>query len=301
MAIISDDVRAIATKRFQDLGFRVTFGAHIEEINEFTTSSIESRLEDLHAAYRDPSVKAVFAVIGGFASNQLLPYIDWELIRQNPKPLIGYSDTTALQNAFFAKAGVVSYSGPAYSTFGQKLHFDYTLEFFKKCVMDKEPFDLTESKEWTDDLWFIDQNDRHPISNEGWSVHGTGEAEGILLAGNLNTFHLLQGTEYFPSLEGSILFLEEDDTVNAVIFDRQLESLAQTEAFRGVKGMVIGRFQKKSEMTKEKLETILKNKKGLDRLPIITDVDFGHTSPLCTFPIGGRVRISVNDSRITIF
>ncbi len=142
LGIIAPDCRAIATKRLEDLGLKVTFGAHAEEMDEMKSSSIPSRIADLHEAFADPTIKAVFAVIGGSNVNQILRYIDWDVIRKNPKIFIGYSDTTALQNAILAKADLATYSGPVYSTFGQKLHFDYTLDYFKKCLMSEGPYEI---------------------------------------------------------------------------------------------------------------------------------------------------------------
>lgn len=299
-AIISQETRLVAQQRLKSLGLVTSFGKYIEECDEFLTSSVASRIEDLHAAFIDPNVKAIMTVIGGCAANQLLPYIDWDLIRRNPKPLIGYSDTTLLQVAMYTKAGIVSYSGPAFSTFGQKEYFGYTMEHFKKCVMQDSPFQLEQSNEWTDDQWYLDQEKRSPIKNEGWLVLGSGETSGTLIGGNLNTLRLLQGTEYFPSLQNTILFLEDDDLTTYSIFDRELESLTQLDAFEGVRGVVLGRFQNKSAMPRRKIERLVCSKARLKHLPIIADVDFGHTSPLCTLPIGGTATISTTDKTITI-
>lgn len=155
LALISNEAQEIATRRLKSLGLIVTFGEHVKEEDEFISSSIASRVADLHMAFADPEVKAIFSVIGGFNCNQLLPHIDWNLIKNNPKVFIGYSDTTALQNAMLAQANLVTYSGPAYSTFGQKLHFDYTFEYFKQCLFETSPFSVIPSREWTDDAWYI--------------------------------------------------------------------------------------------------------------------------------------------------
>jgi len=163
LSIVSKEIRQTANKRFADLGLKLTFGKHIEESDDFVSSSIESRIEDLHDAFADKNVKAIITVIGGFNSNQLLKYLDWDLIKKNPKIFCGYSDITALNNAIFAKTGLVSYSGPHYSTFGQELYFDYTLEYFKKCLLSDEPFEIKPSEEWTDDHWFRNQKERSPI------------------------------------------------------------------------------------------------------------------------------------------
>ncbi|MBY0293747.1 LD-carboxypeptidase [Patescibacteria group bacterium] len=303
LAFISEPTREIANRRLQDLGLSVTFGKHVEELDEFSSSSIASRISDLHEAFADPSIKAVFAVIGGYNANQLLSSIDWDLIRNNPKIFIGYSDTTVLQNAFFVKTGLVTYSGPAYSTFGQKLYFEYTLKSFKRCLMEEDPFSITPTDLWTDDAWYLDQNDRHPIKNEGWYAISDGSATGTILGGNLSTFRLLQGTEFFPDLTDSILFLEDDDASTFAEFDRSFQALVHTPGFDKVRGIVLGRFQNKSKMSRQNIERFILNRKELSALPVLANVDFGHTSPIFTFPIGGKATMQVNtegSSSITI-
>lgn len=293
LAIISKETREIANKRIEGLGLKLTFGKHVEEMDDFASSSIESRIEDLHDAFSDKEVKAVFTVIGGFNSNQLLNYLDWDLIKNNPKIICGYSDITALNDSFFAKTGLVTYSAPQYSTFGQKLYFDYTLDYFKKCLISNEPFDIKTSENWSDDHWYKDQNDRKLIPNEGWLTINEGEAEGTILGANLCTFNLLQGTEYMPSLKDSVLFLEDDYSSKTYDFDRNLQSLIHLHDFSGVKGMVIGRFQKESKMTNNLLSQIIKTKKELNNIPVLANVDFGHTSPIISFPVGGTCKLEI--------
>jgi len=293
LAIISKETREIANKRIEDLGLKLTFSKHVEEMDDFASSSIELRIEDLHEAFSDKNVKAVFTVIGGFNSNQLLKYIDWDLIKNNPKIISGYSDITALNDAFFAKTGLVTYSAPQYSTFGQKLYFDYSLDYFKKCLMTDDPFGIKPSESWSDDAWYKDQNNRKLIPNEGWLIINEGETEGTILGANLCTFNLLQGTEYMPSLKDSILFLEDDYTSKVYDFDRNLQSLIHLPDFSGVKGMVIGRFQKESEMTNNLLSQIIKTKRELNNMPVLANVDFGHTSPIISFPVGGTCKLGV--------
>lgn len=289
MAIISRETRDIAKKRFKELGLELSFGKHIEEIDEFVSSSVESRIKDLRDAFRDPEIKAIFTVIGGFNSNQLLEYVDWDLIRNNPKIFCGFSDITVLNNAIYAKTGLVTFSGVHYSTFGQELYFDYTLDYVKKCLFSKKPFEILPSENWTDDRWWENQKNRNLISNHGWLVINEGKAEGAIFGANLCTFNLLQGTEYFPDLENSILFLEDDEESQPHHFDRNLQSLIHLPEFEGVSGIVIGRFQKASQITDERLIKIIKTKKELEKIPVIANVDFGHTDPMITFPIGGIV------------
>jgi muramoyltetrapeptide carboxypeptidase LdcA involved in peptidoglycan recycling len=297
LAIISEESRQIANKRFEALGFKLSFGKHVEEMDEFASTDVKSRLEDLHDAFADKNVKAILTVIGGFNSNQLLRHIDWNVIKNNPKIFCGYSDVTALNNSIYAKTGLINYSGSHYSTFGQKLYFDYTLEYFEKCLLTDKSFEIKPSDKWSDDPWYKDQESRDLIQNKGWIVVNESDAKGTILGANLCTFNLLQGTEYMPELKDSVLFLEDDEESQPYDFDRDLQSLIHQPAFTGVKGIVIGRFQKVSEMTEEKLRKIIKTKSELDDVPVIANVDFGHTDPKITFPIGGEVEIKASKDK----
>jgi len=297
LSIISREMRLISNERFIKMGLELSFAKNVYELDEFDSSSIESRVNDLQEAFSDKSVKGVFAVIGGFNCNQLLRYINWSLIKKNPKVFVGYSDTTALQNAIYAKTGLVTYSGPAYAKFGQKLYFDYTLEYFKKCLVNNEKYNILSSESWSDDRWFMDQENRNLIKNDGWLFINNGEAKGIILCGNICTFNLLQGTEYFPNISNSILFLEDDAESKLTNFDRDLQSLIHLPNFNKVKGIVIGRFQNASKIKNESLIKVIKLKKELSHIPVLANVDFGHTDPMITFPIGGEAQLIVSDKK----
>lgn len=296
LAIINKETRKIANERFAELGLKLSFGRHVEECDDFASSSIESRIEDFHAAFADKNVKAVFSVIGGFNSNQLLKYLNWDLIKKNPKIFCGFSDITALNNAIFAKTGLVNYSGPAYSTLGKMLDSEYTIDYLKKCLFEEAPIDIRPSKKWDDRKWWENPKDRKYFRNKGWQVINTGQAKGTILGANLCTLNLLQGTEYFPDLTDSILFIEDDYESLPPNFDRDLVSLIEQKNFDKVRGMVIGRFQKASEMTESLMEQIIKSKRELKNIPVIAGVDFGHSDPKITFPIGGEAEISVSKS-----
>jgi len=300
LSLLSEDIMQIANTRLQEMGFRLSFGKHVKEMDDFSSTSIEHRLEDLHEAFLDKSVNGILTVIGGFNSNQLLRYLDWNLIRNNPKIFCGYSDITALNNAILAKTGLVSYSGPFYSTFGQELYLEYTLEYFKKCLLSDTPFEVQPSEKWSDDFWWKNQQERNLIKNDGFWIINEGQAMGTILGANLCTFNLLQGTEYFPDLKDSVLFLEDDEESLPHAFDRDLQSLIHLPSFMGVRGMVIGRFQKASEVSMEKLTKIIKTKKELQDIPVIGNVDFGHTDPKITFPIGGKVHLEVVKDKVKL-
>lgn len=294
LGIISNDVREIANARLISLGFKVSFGRHTEEMDSFQSSSIQSRVEDIHEAFLDPAIKAVMCVIGGFNCNQLLPYIDWNVIKSNPKVFIGYSDITVLHNAINARTGLVTYLGPAYSTFGQKKGFDSTMDYFKQCLMQKEEFPFVASNEWSDDQWYIDQEQRTFIPNKGPVVISGGIATGELVGGNLGSFSLLFGTSLMPSLAQKILLMEDDEADTYKIIDRNFESLLQQPDANLLAGILIGRFQNGSGMDEEKIVRMIKLRPQLEKIPIIAQLDFGHTYPIATLPIGGIVSIDTS-------
>jgi muramoyltetrapeptide carboxypeptidase LdcA involved in peptidoglycan recycling len=225
-----------------ELDLEVSFSKNAEEKDEFFSSTVKSRLKDLHDAFADKSIKAIFTTIGGFNSNQLLKYLDYNLIRRNPKILCGYSDITALNNAIYKKTNLVTYSGPHFSTLGMTKGLDYTLEYLKKCLFNKNQFEIKPSKNWSDDPWYENQQKRKFIKNTGFLIVNEGDAEGI----------------------------------------------------------TIGRFQKASRITPEKIIKIIKTKNELKNIPVIAGVDFGHTTPQITFPIGGRARLLVKKKNVKL-
>ena len=287
-SILSEEGVTQAKKRLEDLGLKVTFGEHIFESDIQNSASIAHRVADLHAAFADKNVKGILTVIGGFNCNELLPYLDYEMMKQNPKILCGYSDITALANAITARCGFMTYSGPHFSSFQMEKAQDYQTTFFKQCLMQDAPYSLHPSEGWSDDAWYLDQDNRIFEPTE-WKVYNEGKASGRLYGGNLCTLNLLQGTEYMPDVDGAVLFVEDDELVFPEMFARDLTSLLH--AAGSIKGLVIGRFQKASKMTDEQLTFILDKHPQLKKIPVIYNVNFGHTQPIFTFPIGGEVEV----------
>ncbi len=290
-SVISTETRLIANKNLGQLGLTVSFSRHAEEKDEFLTPPIESRINDLHDAFQDKKVKGILTAIGGFSANQLLRQIDFETIKKNPKIFCGYSDITVLGNALLEKTGLVTYSGPHYSTFGMKKGCEYTIEYFQKAVMQEKPIEILPSSEWSDDAWFLDQEKREFAPNPGFLPIHDGEFEGTLVGGNLGSLRLLQGTEFFPKAKNVLLFLEDCTPSRAWDIDRELQSLIHLPWFENVGGLVLGRFQKESKISNENIEKIIRAKKELADLPVIANADFGHTTPHITFPIGGTGKL----------
>ncbi|HEY5821675.1 MAG TPA: S66 peptidase family protein [Propionibacteriaceae bacterium] len=291
--IMEHDHSALMARRFDDLGLQVTFGDHVDERDVFDSSSIAGRVADLHAAFADPDVDGILTVVGGFNSNELLPYLDWALIAAHPKVFCGFSDITALQIAMLARTGLVTYSGPHWSTFGMRDHLQPTLDWFRVAVFGDEPFSLAPSPTWTDDLWFLDQDDRTVELNSGWWPLQTGSAAGRLVGGNLCTFSLLQGTVNRPSLDGAILLVEDDAETNPAEFARDLTSVLQLPDAPAIRAMLIGRFQRASAVGRDILGEIIRRQPALEGVPVLANLDFGHTSPAVTLPIGGEAEVTV--------
>ena len=301
LKMISQDCRQTAIKRFNDMGLTVEFAPNTndENWNIQSTGSVEQRVADIMTAFKDKSVKAIFTVIGGFNSNQILAHLDYDVVRENPKFICGFSDITAVLEAITARTGLQTYYGPHFSSLGMKKGCEYTLDYLQKMLLADAPVEVKPSAEWSDDKWFIDQENREFIKNEGyWNIHN-GSAKGTIVGGNLCTFNLLLGTPYYPQFtKDTILMIEDDAESYPEAFDRNLQALCHQTDFKNVKGLVIGRFQKGSKMSCEMLEFIINNKSELKDIPVLANVDYGHTTPIITIPFGGTA--TMGNGKLTI-
>ena len=305
LSLLSEETINIALNHLRELGLQVEFSQNAREIDVFQSSTVDSRLHDLHDAFKDPNIKGILTVIGGFNCNQLLKYVDYDLIKNNPKILCGFSDITALANAIYAKIGVITYSGMHFSSFGIQKENEFSRDYFYNCLMQEEEFCLKPSSDWSNDEWWCDQDNRTFIPNEGFKIINRGVEDkvcGKILGGNLSSFSILQGTEFAPPFEdNTVLFIEECSEQSIQFFDRLLESIIQQPNFKKVKALCLGRFEKATKMTDDLLEKIIKSKSELNDITVICNMDFGHTSPMITFPIGGTCEIKTEpDLQITI-
>lgn len=299
---VGDEIRVIAPSRslsrveegifykalnyLTKMGFVISFSKNSREMDEAYSSSIQSRVEDLHQAFLDKNVKAILTAIGGFNVNQILEYIDYDLIRNNPKIICGYSDITALLNAIYAKTGLVTYHGPHFSSFRFETNIQYTYSYFNQCLMKDEHYFIKPSSQVVH-----------------YEIIQSGSCEGEIIGGNLCTLNLLQGTEFMPDLQDKILFIEDDNIMGKYFpfeFERNLQSLIQTTNFSGVKGILFGRFDESCNLNAESIQRIVRSKRQLKNMPILFNVDFGHVQPFITFPIGGTVRIKALEDSVSI-
>ncbi|MFH6649914.1 MULTISPECIES: S66 family peptidase [Streptococcus] len=276
-----------AKEKLEELGFKLSFSEHYFENDIFDSAPIASRVADLEVAFADESVDAILTTIGGVNCNELLPYLDFDLIARHPKIFCGYSDTTALLNAIYAKTGMQTYMGPAYSSFKMDLGQQYQTEAWLKAVT-QDSYDLIPSPEWSSDAWYLPDAPRTFYPTE-WKVYNPGQASGIAIGGNISTLNLLTGTEFAPRPDNYILFLEEAEDDDYLIIARHLTALLQ--AYPNPQAVLIGRFPKETKMTEEILLAILDKHPILKKVPVLYDLDFAHTQPLFTITIGGQVEL----------
>ena len=289
-ASLRKDIVALAEEKLRILGFKVTWGAHaLDSPDALGSTPPECRVSDLHEAFLDPESKAILATRGGFNSNQLLSHIDWDLLRSNPKIFCSFSDGAVLANAIYAKTGLETYLGALFCDFGYP-NAEYLEKSFIEIMCGIGCFEPMFPSVWTEDKWVTTN------PNEGPLILQSGFAQGTCIGGNLSSFCLLSGTSYQPVPEQSVLFIEEDfvSEEDVWMFDRNLQSLIHQPFFQGVCGIVIGKFETASAMTKEKIDFIIRSKKQLTGIPVIWNVDFSHTNPRFILPVGRGVRINTS-------
>lgn len=288
----------------ENMGFNVIIGDRCSKQTGHTAGTIDDRLSDLHAMYRKNDVKAIITTIGGYNSNQLLDELDYELIRENPKILLGYSDITALQLGILSQTSTVTYMGPAilpqFGEFGGL--FDYTRNSFEGVLMnsENERQNLQPSESWTDESlkWDIEDNRPRTVQEStGWKILKHGEAIGPIISGNMSTLLLLAGTKYFPDLTGAILCLEDDETTNPAIIDRYLTQLRHMGVYEQISALIVGRFPNKTGFTEgDPLENVLTIATRGYSFPVVYDFDFGHTDPMMILANGVLARLNATDN-----
>ena len=295
---IDEGVLERAKSALESLGLKVTFSKNAFSRSQRGCPTDDEKVEDLHVAFMDENVKCVLAAIGGFNSNQMLGKIDWQIIKDNPKLFGGFSDITVLNHAILAKTGLVTYAMPNFYCFGLPPEADYSLEYFRRCLFADQPaeFIVQQSETFYDLPWNYDEASlRQALKNNGPRVVQGGSAEGVMIGGNLCSLNLLNGTEYFPKIE--------DDSYDSIpeTLERHVQALMQQSFFRQVKAILVGRFQGESRAIDDMISDIILSKNIDSKIPVVVNLDFGHTDPKFTYPVGGKCKVVAGDgTRIVI-
>ena len=293
---IDERVLERAKVALESLGLKVTFSKNAFSRNQRGCPTDDEKVEDLQEAFMDENVRCILAAIGGFNSNQMLCKINWQIIKDNPKIFGGFSDITVLNHAILAKTGLVTYAMPNFYCFGLPPEANYSLDYFRRCLFLDQPveFIVQQSETFYDFPWNYDEvSPRQALENSGPRVVQSGSAEGVLIGGNLCSLNLLNGTEYFPRIEGDIILCIEDDSYDSIpeTVERNIQSLMQQPFFRQVKAILVGRFQGESRATNDMISDIILSKSIDSKIPMIVNLDFGHTDPKFTYPVGGKCEV----------
>ena len=264
----------------ESLGFQVQEGNHLYDRFGYFAGTDEDRAEDLNMMFRDPSIKGIFCLTGGWGSSRILPFLDYELIQMNPKVLMGYSDITSLLNGIFNKTGLITFHG-----FVAKTNFSpYSLAEFKKIVLNGE----------TNIPLGIPMGDEHDKGLNRISCLYPGKISGQLVGGNLTLMSHLVGTQYLPDFHNKILFLED---VNEKVYriDRMLTQLKLSGNLQKLSGVVFGQFTGCSpddgKVNQFTLEEVLEKFSQELGAPAISGLMIGHIDDQTTLPLGCQVEL----------
>ena len=298
-------------RQLRALGFNVKFAPHAFGRRGHVSDTPANRAADLHELFGDPQVSAVLAAIGGDHSCQLLPLLDFELLRANPKVFMGYSDISVLNLAIHQRTGLVTFNGPALLTdFGEHpAMLDYTRAHFLAAVGAAcPPGPQAPAAEWTEELlsWAEKKDLTRPRAlqpSPGWTwlKPGAQPAQGPLLGGCIESLQHLRGTPYWPDWTGAIFFWEtSEDKPSPETIDGILMDYENMGVLDQIAGMLVGRPMGYTAKEKERLNLYLLERTSAYHFPIVTGMDFGHTAPQLTLPLGCAARIDTQRQEFAI-
>jgi muramoyltetrapeptide carboxypeptidase len=290
---VTDPDRIVLFERTLDhFGLRMRVAKNASKRMGDYVTSMQDRLDDLHSMFRDPEVKAVIAIRGGYGSEHILDRIDYDLIRKNPKVFIGYSDITAMHLAINRHAGLVTFHGPILLS----RFTDYTQEHFRKALFDTRPPGVVTNPTESNAL-----RPSHPLR-----AIRPGKASGRLTGGNLTLVSTTMGTPYEIETKGKILFLEDVDEEPYRI-DRMLTQLRLAGKFDGIAGLIFGECHdcrphdyQPSTAIPYALGEVLDNILGGLKVPVLSGLTIGHTDDQLTLPLGVMATLDADSGTLNI-
>lgn len=283
-APITDDLKEQyknGIKFLEELEFEIILGKYIFSTSLGISASPKKKAEDISNMFKDISIKAIICSQGGLNANSCLPYLNWDIIEQNPKIFLGISDITALLNPIFQYTGLVTFHGnDLIFGFGNNPS-DYDKQEFINCLVEGRIGKI-------------------PSNGERTSIR-EGTVTGKLLGGNLHSLLRLAGTPYFPDFRESILFLEAMD-ISPVFCDAFFNQLKQIGIFDQIKGVIIGYIYGLQEQIPEniQMEEILFRVTEEYDFPILKVNDFGHNCSNTILPIGCSIELNTRKKEISI-
>ena len=277
--IDEDDLEAInnSVLLMESTGLKVKFAKNVFKKTLGYSAKPQEKAEDIHEMYGDKNVKLIFSVSGGFNSNSVFDYLDYELIKRNPKPLCGFSDSTSIENIIYNKTGVITFNGATFkslTTWATPYAYEEVIKRFMKG-----------------DMRLGQEGDEYYTVKEGI-------AEGILVGGNLGLVSELSAGKYAIDFTDKILFIEEfclESPPEAI--SNYLYNLKQNGVFDKIKGVWVGNYEGSVPLEKILLDVL---EDDYD-FPIIKSNNFGHTEKKTVIPVGGKAKIDTSkDIKIEI-
>jgi len=264
--------------RLTAFGFRLKPGKYVRKRDSYLAGSDEERAVDINAMFADPEVKGIYALRGGYGSCRILPLLDYEAIRANPKPFIGYSDVTAMHNAILLKAGLVTFHGPnASSAFEPGNEAPCRRVLMSSDGSRRPPGD-------GDRVLFSRNESYGPKKTEIKTVI-PGRVTGRMIGGNMTCLLRLLGTPYEPDFSGVILFLE-DTGEKAYRIDGNFCHLRLAGVLGKIGGLIIGQFDHMDSAEEERIAACLQREAERIGMPCVTGAPIGHFVEQITIPHG---------------
>lgn len=276
----------IMVEALQSMGFEVVLGENYFARHGYFGGQDEDRAADINGFFADPDIRMIIAS-GGWGGARLLPLLDYDAIRRNPKVFLGYSDVTALLTGIFAKTGLVTFHGPAPLSI-------YSAGYFRRVIMNGEALEMRNPTRITDDTLVQTENRTRVIT--------PGRASGRLLGGNLTVLTAIMGSDYLPDWDDSILFIED---VNEAIYrvDRMLTELSLAGILSRINGFVFGRCtdcgpgEGYGALT---MEDVLREHIEPLGVPAYSGAMIGHISEQFTVPVGIEAEIDAGQGSIRL-
>lgn len=275
--IIGDNIEELerAKEIVEKSGFKVKLSNNMFSNTNGYSSTAKEKAEDINEMFRDKEVKMIWCAKGGNNSNTTFEFLDYEVIKQNPKIICGYSDITSITNVIHAKTGLVTFSGTN----------------FKTIATDETDYSYQEAMKR-----FIEGSLELGKANEEYVTIQEGQVEGKLIGGNLTLMHSLVSGKYQVDFQDKILFIEElGFETDPAMASHALAHMKQNGVFEKIKGLWIGNYQHESNITLEQI--VLDTLEEKYQFPIIKSNNFGHIETKTVIPIGTKARIDTNQSR----
>lgn len=292
----------------EEKGFMLKAGALTGKSDFYRSGSIAERAEELNQLIRDPQVRCIMSTIGGNNSNSLLPWLDYDALRADPKIIIGYSDTTALLAGIYAKIGLITFYGPAlvasFGEFPPLVHQTY--QSFIDVLMCPQAghYRYTLPDEWSDErLNWDDLKAVRPKALYKNTCRFVGEdsVEGRVMGGNLNTLSGIWGSDWMPEIKsGDILFIE-DSLKDIATVERAFSMLKLNGVFDKVSAILLGKHELFNDAgTGRQPYDVLREVLAGQPMPIVDGFDCCHTHPMLTLPLGVKLRINFKLEQVDI-